>query len=145
MKIFTIFYFIILGACLGATIYAGAVVAPVTFNTSDIFGSDVLNQFQEGMIMAQNFFRLSYAMIFMAFIVLIYELIKLKNGVKDIFSIVSASIVIVTSLLFAFYFVPEILQMQSLGEQITQSNTFQDIHKGSETNVKILVFSLMFY
>lgn len=144
LKILTILYFIILGAGLGATVYAGAVVAPVTFNTSDIFGSEVLTQFQEGMIMAKNFLRLSYALVFMAVVVLIYELIKLKNGEKDIFSIIPASVVIITSLLFAFYFVPEILNLQSLGEQISQSDKFLSIHKGSETNVKILVFSLLF-
>ncbi len=54
MKIFTIFYFIVIGVTLGATVYAGAVVAPVTFNTDVLFGSQVLTQFQEGMIMAIN-------------------------------------------------------------------------------------------
>jgi len=45
MKIFTILYFIVLGAGLGATVYAGAVVAPVTFNTDVLFGSQVLTYF----------------------------------------------------------------------------------------------------
>ena len=144
MKIFTILYFIVLGAVLGATVYAGAVVAPVTFNTDVLFGSQVLSQFQEGMIMAKNFLRLSYAMILLAVVVVIYEILKLKNGTKEIYSIIPASIVVITSLLFAFYFVPEIIQMQSLGEQISQNSTFQNIHKGSEMNVKILVFSLLF-
>ena len=144
MKIFNILYFIILGAGLGATVYAGAVVAPVTFNTDVIFGSDVLTQFQEGMIMAKNFLRLSYALVFMALIVLIYELIKLKSGEKDIFSIIPASVVIITSLLFAFYFVPEIFNFHRLGAQISKSTTFQNIPKVSETNVKVFVFSGLF-
>jgi hypothetical protein len=144
MKIFTIFYFIIIGVTLGATVYAGAVVAPVTFNTDVLFGSQVLSQFQEGMIMAKNFLRLSYALIVSAIVIAIYEILKLKNGTKDIYTLISAIIVVITSLLFAFYFVPEIIQMQSLGESMTQSTTFQKIHKGSETNVKILVFAQLF-
>lgn len=144
MKIFAIFYFIVVGLTLGATIYAGAVVAPVTFNTDVLFGSQLLNQFQEGMIMAKNFLRLSYALIVSAIVIALYEILKLKNGTKDIYSIVPATIVIITSLLFAFYFVPEIIQMQSLGESMTQSNTFNSIHKASETNVKILVFAQLF-
>lgn len=144
MKIFTILYFIVLGAVLGATVYAGAVVAPVTFNTDVIFGSQVLTQFQEGMIMAKNFLRLSYSMIVLALVVAIFEILKLKSGTKDIYSIIPATIVVITSLLFAFYFVPEIIHLQSLGEQISQSTTFQNIHKGSEMNVKILVFSGLF-
>ncbi len=144
MKIFTIIYFIVIGVTLGATIYAGAVVAPVTFNTDVLFGSQVLTQFQEGMIMAKNFLRLSYAMIVSAIIIAIYEIIKLKSGTKDIYSIIPTTIVVITSLLFAFYFVPEIIQMQSLGESMTQSTQFQNIHKGSEMNVKILVFAQLF-
>lgn len=144
MKIFSIFYFIVIGVTLGATIYAGAVVAPVTFNTDVLFGSQVLTQFQEGMIMAKNFLRLSYVLIVSAIVIALYEILKLKSGVKDIYSIISAIIVVITSLLFAFYFVPEIIQMQSLGEQISQSTQFQNIHKGSETNVKILVFAQLF-
>lgn len=144
MKIFTIFYFIVVGVTLGATIYAGAVVAPVTFNTDALFGSQVLTQFQEGMIMAKNFLRLSYALIVSAIVIAFYEIIKLKSGTKDIYTLISASIVVITSLLFAFYFVPEIIQMQSLGESMTLSTTFQNIHKGSEMNVKILVFAQLF-
>lgn len=144
MKIFTIFYFIVIGVTLGATIYAGAVVAPVTFNTDVLFGSQVLTQFQEGMIMAKNFLRLSYALLVSAIVIAIYEIIKLKNGTKDMYTLISASIVVITSLLFTFYFVPEIIQMQSLGESMTQSTQFQNIHKGSELNLKILVFSLLF-
>jgi hypothetical protein len=144
MKIFTILYFIVVGVTLGATIYAGAVVAPVTFNTDVLFGSQVLTQFQEGMIMAKNFLRLSYALIVSAIVIAIYEILKLKNGTKDIYTLISASIVVITSLLFAFYFVPKIIQMQSLGESMTQSTTFQNIHKGSEMNVKILVFAQLF-
>ncbi len=144
MKIFTILYFIVIGVTLGATIYAGTVVAPVTFNTDVLFGSQVLTQFQEGMIMAKNFLRLSYAMIVSAIVIAVYEILKLKSGTKDIYSIIPATIVVITSLLFAFYFVPEIIQMQSLGESMTQSTQFQNIHKGSEMNVKIMVFAQLF-
>lgn len=144
MKIFTIIYFIVIGVTLGATIYAGAVVAPVTFNTDVLFGSQVLTQFQEGQIMAQNFLRLSYLLVFSCIFVVIYEFIKIINKEKDIFSIILAAISVFSALLFAFYFVPEIINLQSLGEQITQSEAFDSIHKASETNVKIFVFSMLF-
>ena len=59
-RMVTMAYLILLGAMLGAGLYAGIVVAPVTFNTDQWIGSEVLTQFQEGQIMTENFLRLSY-------------------------------------------------------------------------------------
>ena len=46
---------IFLSAGLGAGLFAGIVVAPVTFHTELWLGSEVLTQFQEGQIMTENF------------------------------------------------------------------------------------------
>jgi len=60
---FTISYLLILGIILGATIYAGAVVAPVTFHSKQWLSSEILSRFQEGLIMTQNFVRLGYFLV----------------------------------------------------------------------------------
>jgi len=128
---------------MGASLFAGAVVAPVIFNTEDIFGEPVLSHFQEGLIMTENFVRLSYAASLTALVVVIYEGYRLKRGTRDIFSGIAALFIIFTGLLFSFYFIPEILVMQQQGELATQSEFFMNMHKASEVNFKIFLFAIL--
>ena len=62
-RITTIAYLLLLGATLGAGLFAGIVVAPVTFHTEIWLGSEVLSHYQEVLIMTQNFVKLSYLVI----------------------------------------------------------------------------------
>ena len=62
----TMAYLILLGAMLGAGLFAGIVVAPVTFNTDQWIGSEVLTQFQEGQIMTENFLPYTLVAIYVA-------------------------------------------------------------------------------
>ena len=142
-RTFTMLYLILLAVVMGASLYAGAVVAPVIFNTADIFGNPVLSHFQEGLIMTENFARLSYATSFTALVVVIYEGYRFKKGERDVFTAIAALFIIGTGLLFSFYFIPEILMMQQQGEEATQSQFFLNVHKASEVNFKVYLFAVL--
>ena len=139
----TIGYILFLGAVLGAGLFAGIVVAPVTFHTDLWLGSDVLTRFQEGQIMTENFFRLSYLVEVAVLFVVLYEGYKFKNFERDSIGLVATFLVIATGLLFAQYYIPDIILMQNEGVEATQSEAFLNTHKGSEINFKIFSFALL--
>ncbi|MDD3775323.1 MAG: DUF4149 domain-containing protein [Sulfurovaceae bacterium] len=139
----TMAYLIFLSAVLGASLYAGAVVAPVTFNTENIFGSGILSQFQEGMIMTENFVRLSYLVTISVIAAVIYEGYKYKKGERDMLTFVALFLVLATGLMFSYYYLPDIIMMQQAGEEMTKTQLFIDTHNGSEINFKIYTFALL--
>ena len=139
----TMAYLIFLSAVLGASLYAGAVVAPVTFNTEDIFGSSILSQFQEGMIMTENFVRLSYLVTISVIAAVIYEGYKYKKGERDMLTFVALFLVLATGLMFSYYYLPDIIMMHQAGEEMTKTQLFIDTHNGSEINFKIYTFALL--
>ncbi len=139
----TMAYLIFLSIVLGASLYAGMVVAPVTFNTDDIFGSSVLSQFQEGMIMTQNFIKLSHLVTLSVIVVVVYEGYKYKMGERDLLTFVALFLVVVTGLMFSYYYIPDIITMQQAGEEMTKTQVFLDTHKGSEIDFKIYAFAML--
>jgi len=52
-------------------------------------------------------------------------------------------LVVSTGLLFTSYYMPQILEMQSMGESITGSKLFENTHFASELNFKIFAFSAL--
>jgi len=142
-KLITIAYLVLLGGVLGAGLFAGIVVAPVTFHTEQWLDASVLNHYQEGLIMTQNFMRLSYLVDFMLIAIFLYEGYKYKKFERDITTQVATFFVISTGLLFGHYYMPDILQMQMAGEVMTQSDAFLNTHKGSEINFKIFSLALI--
>lgn len=142
-KTITIAYLIFLGAILGAGLFAGVVVAPVTFHTEAWLGNEVLSHFQEGQIMTQNFLRLSYMVMVVVIVVILYEGYKFKNFERESITLIASFLVIATGLLFAQYYIPDIIAMQNQGEEMTKSVAFINTHKGSEINFKIFSFALL--
>jgi hypothetical protein len=142
-KFLTTLYIIILGVTLGAGLYAGAVVAPVTFHSELYLGSDILSRFQEGLIMSENFARLGYLVTFTVLIVILYEGYKYKMYQRDTTISIAAFVVITSGLLYAHYYIPQILEMQKEGESITKSNTFENLHFASELDFKLFALSLI--
>jgi len=136
-------YLIFLSVVLGASLYAGVVVAPVTFNTEEIFGFSVLSQFQEGMIMTQNFIKLSYLVTLSVIVTVIYEGYKYKKGERDKLTFIALFLVVATGLMFSHYYLPDIIIMQQAGEEMTKTQLFIDTHKASEINFKIIAFALL--
>lgn len=133
----------LLGAALGAGLFAGIVVAPVTFHTETWLGSEVLSHYQEGLIMTENFLRLSYLVNTLLVAVALYEGYKYKKFERDTATQVATFFVIATGLLFSQYYIPDILTMQMAGEAMTQSEAFINTHKGSEINFKIFSAALL--
>jgi uncharacterized membrane protein len=139
----TMAYLILLSAMLGAGLFAGVVVAPVTFNTEAWLGADILTRFQEGQIMTENFLRLSYLVNVVIVSVVLYEGYKYKKFERDRVTTVATFFVLATGLLFAHYYIPDIIEMQKQGVEMTQSEVFINTHKGSEINFKIFSVALL--
>ena len=142
-RIATMVYLILLTATLGAGLYAGIVVAPVTFHTEQWLGGEVLSHFQEGLIMTQNFVKLSYLVDVTVIAVALYEGYKYKKFERDTVTQVATFFVIATGLMFGHYYLPDILTMQLAGEEMTKSAAFIATHKGSEINFKIFSLALL--
>jgi len=142
-KTITIAYLLILSAVLGAGLFAGIVVAPVTFHTQDWLGSNVLTHFQEGQIMTQNFLRLSYVVDVLIIVVALYEGYKFKKFERDTITQIATFFVLASGLLFSQYYIPDIISMQNQGEEVTKSIAFINTHKGSEIDFKLFSFALL--
>lgn len=139
----TMAYLILLSAVLGAGLYAGIVVAPVTFNTDLWIGAELLTQFQEGQIMSENFLRLSYMVNVVIVAVVLYEGYKFKKFERDTVTKIATFFVLATGLLFSQYYIPDIIEMQAQGVKVTESIAFINTHKGSEINFKIFSLALL--
>ena len=142
-KTITIAYLLILSAVLGAGLFAGIVVAPVTFHTQDWLGSNVLTHFQEGQIMTQNFLRLSYVVDVLIIVVALYEGYKFKKFERDTITQIATFFVLASGLLFSQYYIQDIISMQNQGEEVTKSIAFINTHKGSEIDFKLFSFALL--
>lgn len=136
-------YFIVLAATFGAIIVLGAVVAPTIFHTDEILHAVVLDKYSAGTIMGEVFRKFSYWIYFLAFFVLVYELIKYKMGQRDAVIFGSSVTVVFSSLMFSAVYSPKIISMQQLGVEATQSDTFQNVHIASELDFKILALALL--
>ena len=142
-RMITMAYLILLGVMLGAGLFAGIVVAPVIFNTASWLGAEVLTHYQEGQIMTENFVRLSYLINFTVAAVVLYEGYKYKMGERDWLTQIATFFVVAAGLMFAHYYLPDILAMQQAGEAATQNAVFINLHTGSEINFTIFSESLV--
>ena len=136
-------FIITLGTTLGAGLLAGVVVAPTIFHSELLLGSELLSRFQEGLLMTQVFERLAYVVNFLVIITILYEVIKFKSFENTKWSMIFTFLVVASGLLFTSYYIPQILEMQSLGEAVTSSDIFNNVHKGSELNFKLFAFSTL--
>lgn len=142
-RMVTMGYLILLSAVLGAGLFAGIVVAPVTFHTEEWLGAEVLTRFQEGQIMTENFLRLSFLVNVLIVLVVLYEGYKFKKFERDTITQIATFFVLATGLLFSQYYIPDIIAMQKQGVEMTQSAAFINTHKGSEINFKLFSFALL--
>ncbi|NOZ90906.1 MAG: DUF4149 domain-containing protein [Epsilonproteobacteria bacterium] len=142
-RVMTMAYIVLLGGVFGASIYAGAVVAPTIFHSETLLGGEILSNYQEGLIMTVNFQKLGFIVNFMVFFVLFYEAIKWKNFESDRWVLMASFLVISSGLLFSSFYIPDIVQMQLQGEAITSSETFKNVHFASELDFKLFAFSTL--
>lgn len=136
-------YIITLGIALGAGLYAGIVVAPTIFHSELLLGSELLSNYQEGLLMTVNFQKLAYLVNFAVVFVVLYEAIKWKNFESDKWSVIAAFLMIASGLLFTSYYTPDIITMQQAGEAMTQSEAFKNTHLASEIDFKLFAFSTL--
>ena len=132
-----------LAASFGGIIVLGAFVAPVVFHTDKIVVDLLIDNYNAGIIMGEIFHRFSYWVYGLAAFVLVYEGVKYKEGHRDFITFTSAVATIFTALMFSAVYAPQILAMQALGVEATQSDTFDNIHIASEIDFKILAISLI--
>jgi hypothetical protein len=142
-KYITTLYIILLGIMLGAALYAGVVVAPSIFHSEVALGSELLSRFQEGLIMTVNFVKLSYLVNITILAVIFYEGYRFKSFERDGIALLSAVVVVLSGLLYAHYYIPQILEFQAEGEKITESKLFENTHFASELDFKLFAVALL--
>lgn len=135
-------YLLLIAASFGGVLVLGALVAPVVFHTDAILSGVLLDHYNEGIIMGEIFHRFSYWVYFLAFYVVVYEGWMYKHGNRDAVTLISAFVTVFTALLFSAVYSPRILEMQALGAEATQSDTFANLHTASEIDFKILAVAL---
>jgi hypothetical protein len=142
-KIMTIVYIILLGSLLGASIYAGAIVAPTIFHSESFFGGEIISNFQEGLLMTSNFEKLGVMVTIGVFFALFYEATKWKSFESDRWTLISLFLFVSSGLLFSGFYIPDIVSMQLQGEAMTQSETFKNVHFASELDFKLFALSTL--
>jgi len=136
-------YLLIIGIAIGASLYAGAVVAPVTFHSEKWLGSELLSRFQEGLIMTQNFVGLGYIILFTMIAIFLYEGYKYKSFNRDLITTIASLGAIMSGALFKFFYMDSIINMQKQGESIVNSKIFENMHKGSEIALVLFMIFLI--
>jgi len=136
-------YFIMLAATFGAVIVLGAFVAPVIFHTDKILAGVLLDHYNAGIIMGEIFRRFSYWVYVLVLFVAFYETMQYKMGQRDAVAFGASVTIIFSSLMFSSIYVPKILEMQSMGVEATQSDTFENVHIASEIDFKLLAVALL--
>jgi len=141
-RIATMAYLTFLGITLGAVLFAGMIVAPVIFG-SETWLPGLMNRYQEGVLMTQNFIRLGYLIDATVIAIVLYEGYKYKMFERDAATQIATFLAVATGLMFSHYYLPDIVTMQMAGEAMTQSTAFVNTHKGSEIDIKIFAVALL--
>ena len=136
-------YLILLGITAGATLTVGALVAPVVFGANAYLASAHLDTFDAGLLMTQVFIRYNYLLAVTVGIVLVMEIRDYLRFNRDKWTVGLAFVVLFTGMMFLFYYTPYILQAQAMGPAATQTELFDNVHKGAELDHKILLAALL--
>lgn len=136
-------YLVALASTFGAVMVLGIMVAPVIFNTNELNLSLLIDNYNAGIVMGEIFHRFSKWVYILAFVVLAYEAYMYKMGQRDKYIFISATLVVFSSLMFSAVYSPKILEMQTMGIEATQSDTFANLHLASEIDFKILAVALV--
>jgi len=136
-------YIVILFITLGAVLCSGIFAASTIFNSKDFFNEAVLTRFQEGLLMTEIFLKLNTLIHLCIAAILFVELYRFKSFDRDYILLAAAFVAIFCGLLFTQYYTPDILAMQALGPQATQTAAFDAVHKGSEIAFKLFAVALL--
>ncbi len=143
MKWIDIVYLMLLGITLGLVLTLGIIVAPVIFHADSYLGAKILDHYQMGLLMTAIFLKSNYFLNAMALIIILREAYDYKLFKRDKIILPSAATAVLMIFLFTLYYTKQIIAMQALGAAVTQSDTFQTIHKASELDFQLLALSLV--
>lgn len=144
LSIFKFSYIFLLISVFSINIFLGIVVIPTIFNSENFLMVELLSKFQEGLLMTNIFIKLKFILALLVIYIFIFEFFfKWKNFRSDKVTMVTSFVVISTSLLFIGYYVPAIVEMQAIGEAMTSSQNFINLHQASEINFKVLSLMLL--
>jgi len=136
-------YIVILFITLGAVLCSGIFVASTIFNSKDFLNEAVLTRFQEGLLMTEVFLKLNGLIHLCIAAILLVELYRFKSFDRDYILLAAAFVAVFSGLLFTQYYTPDILAMQALGPQATQTAAFDAVHKGSEIAFKLFAVAIL--
>jgi hypothetical protein len=135
-------YLLLIAMTLGAVLVLGAVVAPVIFHSDSFLASALLDNYNEGALMAEIFYRFTYWGYVVVLAVVFFEVTEFKQMRRDRIAGIGAMGVVGTLLLFNAVYTPKILQMHSEGPEATQTEAFASLHTASEIDFQILAVAL---
>lgn len=130
-------YVFVLCATAGAIFTLGAMVAPVLFH------AEALTKFEAGVLMSQVFGRLNNAMMFCLICILLFEgwMIASKQLCKTALSLAVFAAIFI--LAFVAYLTPQVLLFQQQGASALASQEFENLHRLSEIDFKLLLAALV--
>lgn len=136
-------FFILTAFIFSSTLILGAIVAPVVFHSGEFISSVSLSRFENGQLMSEIFRRFSIVLNIAVLIIIIYEALNYKKFLQSGFYMIAFAVLIVSALLFSFYFTPIILGLLGSGTQVINQNitAFETLHKASEIDFSVLMFS----
>ena len=135
-------YLLLIGATFGAVMVLGIFVAPVIFYSEELLTVALLDNYNEGMLMAEIFRRFTYWIYLTTIAVISFELYEYKQARRNTIAMVSSFIAISTMLLFSAVYTPKIIALQKEGIEATMSDAFAGLHSASELDFKILAVAL---
>lgn len=136
-------YLLLLGATVGAVLVLGIFVAPVIFHSEALLTTAFLDNYDEGMLMAEIFRRFTYWTYLTTIAIILFEVYEYKQARRNKIAMISAFIAVSTMLLFSAVYTPKILAMQAEGVEATLSDAFASLHSASELDFKILAVALI--
>lgn len=135
-------YLLLIGATFGAVLVLGIFVAPVIFHSEELLSVALLDNYNEGMLMAEIFRRFTYWIYLTTIAVVLFEIYEYKQARRNKIAMISAFVAVSTMLLFSAVYTPEILALQKEGIEATMSDAFANLHAASELDFKILAVAL---
>ena len=141
---FRSFYLFLLGICIGSELAIGIFMVPVIFYPSQYIGEGVLSHYQSGQLMTQVFLKYNILLIFISSLILLFEIVNLKDSESFNYKISAFFLSLIIALLamsFVFYFTPYIHQAQQIGAEATATAEFLSMHKASEFVMKAMLLA----
>lgn len=131
-------YLFLLAGVICISLFVGIIVAPCIFYPVN---QSLLNltKFQSGLIMSSIFIKYAYILIAVSVFSLVFEILNQASYKLKICRIILSVLILIATLFFNFYYNTNIINMQNIGELVTNSKEFIKIHKESEYCFKIIV------